>query len=139
MKRANYLVAGSFLALGVYLLVSGMLLPAGMGRAPGPGFFPELIGAVIVLLALSLFLETSRLKAAGFELGNPRAVAGAIGLTFLYLLLWGTGLFPLRTAVFLALLLRFLGQRWKASLSVAAILAAAVTLAFQFGLRVSLE
>jgi hypothetical protein len=61
------------------------------------------------------------------------------GLLFAYLLLWGTGLFALRTAVFLALLLRMLGQSWRTSAVVGLTLTAAIVLAFQYGLRVSLE
>jgi hypothetical protein len=53
--------------------------------------------------------------------------------------LWGSGLFALRSAVFLALFLRLLGETWKTSVAVSAVLAAGVTLAFQFGLRISLE
>ena len=68
-----------------------------------------------------------------------RTVLGVVGLLFLYLLLWGTGLFPVRTAVFLLVLLRFLGQPWRSGLTVSLSLTAVIVLAFQIGLRVSLE
>jgi hypothetical protein len=60
-------------------------------------------------------------------------------MLFLYLALWGTGLFPLRTAIFLALLLKFLGQEWRAAVSVSVALTVVATAAFQYGLNVSLE
>jgi hypothetical protein len=95
---------------------------------------------VTVLLAVGLLVQTARRREPGdFALANKGAVAGAIGLMFLYLLLWGTGWFAVRTAVFLTLLLRFLGQRWGTSVIVGVALTAAVVGAFQYGLRISLE
>jgi hypothetical protein len=138
--RSNLLVAAAFLLRGIYLAASAALLPAGIGGLPGPGFFPQVIGSVTVLLAVGLFVQTTRRREPGsFALANKGAVAGAIGLMFLYLLLWGTGWFAVRTAVFLTLLLRFLGQRWGTSVIVGVALTAAVVGAFQYGLRISLE
>jgi putative tricarboxylic transport membrane protein len=140
MSRSNLAVSAGFFLLGLYLVGSAFELPAGMGRLPGPGFFPAVLGAVIMLLAVALFVQTARRREqGGFELDNARGIAGAIGLVFLYLLLWGSGWFALRTAVFLALLLRFLGQRWTASVAVGLALTAVVVGAFQYGLRISLE
>jgi hypothetical protein len=140
MNRSNLVVAAAFLLLGIYLAASAAGLPAGVGRLPGPGFFPQLIGSVTILLAVSLLVQTARRRDPGaFALANKKTVAGAIGLTFLYLLLWGTGWFALKTAIFLALLLRFLGQRWGVSVLVSLVLTATVVGAFQYGLRITLE
>jgi hypothetical protein len=140
MNRSNLVVAAAFLLLGIYLAASAAGLPAGVGRLPGPGFFPQLIGSVTILLAVSLLVQTARRRDPGaFALANKKTVAGAIGLTFLYLLLWGTGWFALKTAVFLVLLLRFLGQRWGVSVLVSLVLTATVVGAFQYGLRITLE
>ena len=140
MSRKELVVGGSFLALGVALVASSYALPAGMGRLPGPGFFPRVIGGVITLLSLALLWQARRRG----ETESPapadlRTVLGVVGLLFLYLLLWGTGLFPVRTAVFLLVLLRFLGQPWRSGLTVSLSLTAVIVLAFQIGLRVSLE
>ena len=140
MNRANLILAALFLAFGLYLVVSASFLPAGSGRVPGPGFFPQTVGVVILVLAALLFVQAFReTDATKFVVENHLAIGGAIGLTFLFLSLWGTGLFALRTLVFLTLFLRFLGEQWRQSLTVAAVLTVAVTLAFQYGLRVSLE
>jgi putative tricarboxylic transport membrane protein len=140
MSRSNLAVGAAFLLLGLYLVGSAFELPAGMGRLPGPGFFPEVLGSVTIVLAVALLVQTGRRREpGGFELENIRGIAGAIGMVFLYLLLWGSGWFALRTAVFLALLLRFLGQRWTVSVVVGSVLTAVVVGAFQYGLRISLE
>ena len=142
MTRTNYTVAAAFALLGSYLIASSLSLPPGVGRLPGPGFFPRVIGAVIILLAGALFAQTLRtrtLPQGEWRIENGRAIAGAIGLVFVYLLLWGTGLFAVRTAVFLALFMRFMGQPWKQSIVVSLVLSAVVVAAFQYGLHVSLE
>ena len=142
MTRTNYTVAAAFALLGSYLIASSLSLPPGVGRLPGPGFFPRVIGAVIILLAGALFAQTLRTRTfpqGEWRIENGRAIAGAIGLVFVYLLLWGTGLFAVRTAVFLALFMRFMGQPWKQSIVVSLVLSAVVVAAFQYGLHVSLE
>ena len=146
MNRTNLVVAICFIALGGFLAASSAELPDGLGGLPGPGFFPQVIGIVVLLLAGLLLFQALRPRAADsageateFRLENRGALAAAAGLTFLYLALWGTGLFALRTVVFLALFLKFLGQRWKTSIAVAVVLTVTVTAAFQMGLGVSLE
>ena len=146
MNRTNLAVAICFIFLGGFLAATSSGLPEGLGGLPGPGFFPQVIGVVVLLLGVSLVVQTVRRDAAAageeeahFLIENRGAIAGAIGLTFLYLALWGTGLFALRTGVFLSLFLKFLGQSWKASIAVAVVLTVTVTAAFQMGLRVSLE
>ena len=139
MHRATLFAALFFLLLGGCLFLSASGLPRGSGSLPGAGFFPRMIGGLMVVLAAALLGKAVRSEGEAFSFEHRGAVAGVIGLIFGYLLLWGSGLFALRTAVFLALLLRFLGQSWKTSAAVAAVLTALVTLAFQWGLRVSLE
>ena len=140
MSRRELMVGLGFLARGLALVASSYALPPGMGRLPGPGFFPRVIGGVMVLLSLALLWRARRegdgQRTAAADL---RTVAGVAGLLFLYLLLWGTGLFPVRTAVFLLVMLRFLGQSWRSGLTVSLSLTAVIVLAFQIGLRVSLE
>ena len=131
------IVALSFLALGAALAISALLLPAGQGLLPGPGFFPGGIGLAMVLLSVALLFRPTR-EAPADDARMLRAVP-LLALTFGYLLLWGTGLFAVRTFVFLLLFLKIAGQNWRAAAFVAAFLAAAVVLAFQYGLRVSLE
>ena len=137
---ATRIAALAFLAFAAALGVASWALPEGVGAVPGPAFFPLAIAAAMAALAFALVLQpVPPAEAAAAGEGTSQLVAGAIGLLFVYLLLWGTGMFALRTVVFLALLLRWTGQSWRASAGVAAALTAVVVLAFQVGLRVSLE
>ena len=138
---ATRIVALAFLAFAAALAATSWALPEGAGAVPGPAFFPLAIAAAMAALSIALLFQHAP-GAAGetsTASGMSRRIAGAIGLLFLYLLLWGSGLFALRTAVFLCLLLRWTGQGWRSSAGVAATLTAVVVLAFQVGLRVSLE
>ncbi len=139
MNARDLIVAGFFLALAAALLVSSQGLPEGMGRVPGPGFFPQTIGAVMAVLGALLLVEAFRKRSSSAGLGDLRLVALAAGLTLAYLLAWGVGPFALRTVVFMTLFLRLVGQSWKSSVSVAAALTGFVALTFQTGLRVSFD
>ena len=140
MRRQNLAVAGVFLLLGLYLVLSAWQLPAGMGRLPGPGFFPAGIGgATLVLAGLLLVGSWHRTGAAGGTLANRRDLGLTVVLIVLYLLAWGWIPFAARSVIFVVVFLRLLGQGWRASATVAVVLTAAVVLAFQYGLRVNLN
>ncbi len=140
MRRDDAVAGGLFLALGLLLVGSGSGLPPGIGGLPGAGFFPQVIGGLMAGLAAVLALKPSREgPREAFTISNRRQVAGTLGLLLGYLCLWGTGFFAARTAVYLALTLRFLGQGWVPALGYSAALTAFVWLAFDMGLNVSLQ
>jgi hypothetical protein len=118
-----------FLILGLYLTASSLRLPS------EAGMFPRVLGALMALLALAALGDR---RPAG-PLENGRTIAATVGLTVLYLLLWGTGGFALKTLLYLLALLRLYGQAWPPAAGVALILTALVTLGFQLGLRLTLE
>ena len=140
MNRPDRIVAVAFAVLAGLLLFGSWLLPAGMGRLPGPGFFPGVIGAAMMALSVALVVRPSAAETAGSLLRGEMRTAGiAALLTFGYLALWGSGFFFLRTVLVLYVFLRILGEKPRAGISVALVLTAAVTLAFQYGLHVTLE
>ena len=140
MNRPDRIVAVAFAVLAGLLLFGSWLLPAGMGRLPGPGFFPGVIGAAMMALSVALVVRPSAAETAGSLLRGEMRTAGITALlTFGYLALWGSGFFFLRTVLFLYLFLRILGEKPRAGIAVALVLTAAVTLAFQYGLHVTLE
>ncbi len=137
MNRCDLVVSLLFLFLGAALLAGASSLPPGLGALPGPGFFPGVIGAAVAVLAAGLFASSVRGGGASFVVDNRRRLALTAGLLILYLLLWGVTPFALQTFVMLAVFLRMLGEPWRTSVLVSGVLAAAVTLAFQYGLRVN--
>ncbi len=140
MKRVDRITGGLFLGLGCALAASAAAFPAGIGGLPGAGFFPRVIGAFMAVLAAALLLRPDLRGGSSVSwTSNGQQVAGMLGLLFAYLCLWGTGFFVLRTAAYVAVTLRFLGQEWKWAGSYAAALTAFVWLAFDMGLNVTLE
>lgn len=139
MSRPDLVTGGLFAAFGVALVASGASFPPSAGGLPGAGFFPRIIGGVTVGLGCALVYQGRKGTTTGFELANPRQVLGTAALLMLYLLLWGSGFFVVRTLALLALTLRFLGQRWGPALGYSGALTAFVYLAFDAGLNVSLE
>lgn len=140
MSGPDRIVAVSFVILSGLLLFGASLLPEGIGRLPGPGFFPTSIGGVMLALSLALLARPAAAEAAGSLMrGDLRTAGVATLLTFAYLALWGTGFFFLRTVLFLFLFLRLLGEKPRTGAAVALALTAVVTAAFQYGLHVTLE
>lgn len=140
MSRPDRIVAAAFAVLAALLLFGSWLLPEGIGRLPGPGFFPMSIAGVMLALSLALLVRPAAAESGGSLLrGDLRLVAIASLITFAYLALWGTGFFFLRTVLFLYLFLRLLGEKPRAGIAVALVLTAVVTAAFQYGLHVALE
>jgi hypothetical protein len=140
MSRPDRIVAAAFAALAGLLILGSWMLPEGIGRLPGPGFFPANIAGVMLALSIALLVRPSSDKSAGSLLrGDMRLVSIASLITFAYLALWGTGFFFLRTVLYLYLFLRILGEKPRAGVAVAVALTAVVTLAFQYGLHVTLE
>ena len=138
MHRTTTAVALFFIFLGGYLVVTAMQLQTSSGSLPGAGFFPQVIGVLMILLATTLLWKGTSSEESEFQLENGGTVTGVVLLVFGYLLFWEMAPFALRTAIFLLLFLRFLGQSWKASVAVTAFLTTTVVIAFQVGLRVSL-
>lgn len=131
---ADLLVAGGFLLLGLYLLVSGSRLPS------GAGFFPVVLGVVITVLSVGLLVKNLRTTTVNtFTVGNSTVLISVILLIGAYLAFWGTGWFGLRTFVLLAVMMRVLRESWRTSILVSAVLTIGVTLAFKLGLHVSLN
>jgi len=137
MNRDRILGA-AFALVAVGFILGAEALPSGLGRLPGAGFFPFWIGAAMLALAAPLLFRKGE-PAAATPVGGWAQAGMVAGLTLLYLLLWGSGLFAVRTVLFLAILLKLLGESWRASVGVSATLTAVVVAAFQYGLRVNLE
>ncbi len=73
MKRINLISAIVFLSIGAGFSFEAMKLRTGSFKNPGPGLFPLIIGASIVILSLTLFLKTALEKSEPGEV-NIRPV-----------------------------------------------------------------
>ena len=127
-----------FAAVAVAFIFGAEALPPSLGNLPGAGFFPFWIGVAMLGLSIPLLFRAG-LPSAETSAGGWAQAGMVAGLTLVYLLLWGGGFFALRTVIFLAILLKLLGESWKSSVGVSATLTAVVVAAFQYGLRVNLE
>ena len=139
MNQKDLIVGTVFGVLAVGLAAAASGFPDPAGRAPGPAFFPYAVAAAMGALSLGVLFGAFRAQTQRSSDGDLKAVLGVCALTAVYLAMWGTGLFALRTAIFLALFLRLVGQSWRAGVSVSVALTAVAVLAFQIGLRVNLE
>lgn len=138
MNRSDLATASAFLLLGLLLLTSAAAFPPGVGGLPGPGFFPRVIGAVMVALAILLLALVWRGPGPAPGAAPLKPVLLTVLLLAGYLALWERVPFALRTLLFVALYLRLLGQSWRAAVQVALGLTLFVVTAFQYGLRVGL-
>jgi len=138
VNRSDLAVALLFLLLGLLLWSSASAFPPGVGGLPGPGFFPRVIGIVMLAPAVALLAQAWRRPGPASGAARAKPVLFTVVLLAAYLALWDRVPFALRTLLLLALYLRCLGQRWRTALQVAFVLTASVVAAFEYGLRVSL-
>jgi hypothetical protein len=133
---ADRIFALGFVVLGLGMVFYAHGFPPGMAGLPGPGFLPSVIGIATILLATALLLVPA---SSEFRPGNLRAVLMTLLLTMTYLGFWGAGTFVFRTALFLALLMRFLGEGWIRAVAAAVVLAGGIFAAFTYGLGLRLD
>jgi hypothetical protein len=133
-------LAAAFFALGLFVFIEASRLPAGLGLMPGPGFFPQLVSVLMMILAASVAAPAVfGTSVSPVTIQNKVTVWSILLLVFAYIALWGTGGFAVRTAVFLVILLKVLGERWVSAIVVAVAISAGIVLGFSYGLRLSLE
>lgn len=115
-------------------------------NAPGPGFFPTLIGGIFSLLSLALFLSASskgeqlreRPKICGEKKSRERVFFALLSLVFFLTFLNSLG-YILTTFLFLFSLLKLVGKRrWVSSILTAILVALGSYAIFKMGLGVSL-
>jgi hypothetical protein len=134
-----------FIAIGLFVLVSGLQLRLFDRYGPGAGMFPALIGGGLALAGLVWLLQLS-FGAAGRDLApidTDRAGLVRVGLTLAALLIFAA-LLPLlgfKLAMLLLLLAMLLGFKWEhVPLKIVLAIACSFGLhyVFEAGLRVPL-
>lgn len=130
------------LVIGVVTLWGAVRLSMGTLKHPGPGFFPFLLGVVLILFSIALVLEhwEKDEKPQPFWPARTwlRPLLGVASLTF-YALLADFGGFLITTFLFLVLWMAVIERlRWRTVLSISIATTAALYLIFSFFLEVPL-
>jgi putative tricarboxylic transport membrane protein len=115
-------------------------------NAPGPGFFPALIGGVFSLLSMALFITTFLAKDQPSEVRSfwkekkswRRVLLSLLSLVFYLISLNYLG-YRITTFLFILFLLKFVGKRrWGSSILIALLVSWGSYVVFKTGLGVSL-
>ena len=61
MKKGNFVVASLSLILGIAIIGISLTFPEGTNGVPGPGLFPILISAVLMVSAVILIIRTIKM------------------------------------------------------------------------------
>lgn len=154
MNIGSIVFAGLILAAGLVYETMAMNMPRGSLAYPGPGLFPMLVGACLIVTALGCLLQEivprmrskdaddSALAKEGSAAPEERNVAKTIQLTALmigYIFALKPLGFPLAICVFLVLAIRIFGyRRWLPTLAMAAVIAIISYIVFIVWLKVAL-
>jgi putative tricarboxylic transport membrane protein len=133
------------LCLGLVFLGGGVKMGLGPLNAPGPGFFPAVIGGVLSSLSVSLFVTAARRKGPSEkesfwkqEGSWVKIVPSLLSLVFYLAFLDFLG-YLLTTGLFILFLLKFVGKKgWGASILMAVIVSVGSYAMFRMGLGVLL-
>ena len=141
--RSGDLWAGICVAgLGAVGLVAALdiFVPTGLNDFLGPRVFPITISLMLIVLGAALAIRSAaRRQSEEADFGRRGTLLLLVVAVTVYVLLFGALGFLLATALFLAALFVYLGERkiWVAVV-VAAVIATAVTVGFASGLNVAL-
>lgn len=133
-------MAIGFGAFGVWFLRLSSHFPPSRSSAPGPGFFPELLAAVIVGLSVvqvvSVLLSNQQWERPRLDPGIGRVLL-MVGSIVAFLFLWKSLRFEIASLVFLLGLTTFFGRGLiRQNLLFSLILTGMIVALFRYGLRV---
>ncbi|HEX7271557.1 MAG TPA: tripartite tricarboxylate transporter TctB family protein [Casimicrobiaceae bacterium] len=124
-----------FIAFGLAALIIGSDYPLGAAARMGPGYFPRILGILLITLGGSLVLRALRLRGPRIELESPRPLLIVIGSVVLF------GLTAEKLGLVIASILLIVVSsaastefRWREALVSGVILAALSVAGFVWGL-----
>lgn len=143
MLRRDVVAAAVMLAVAAVAAVeSARLLPYGVVRAPGPGFFPWWTSVVLAILSLVLLGQALRQPIAqrfGEDPGRVVRVTGVLAVLAVYSLVLDVVGYPIATFLVVLFMLRVTEpHRWAVALGVAVLAAGGSYLVFATWLSVPL-
>lgn len=116
MKKWDAFVAALLVGLGLVTIYLSKDFPKEVSSAPGPGFYPTILGILLIILAILLvlnsFLKQSSQK-TNFWSKEARRVYFTFGLTVIYSILMYYVGFYLATVLFLVTTMLFMGVKKK--------------------------
>ena len=124
-----------FVAFGLAAIVIGAGYPLGAAARMGPGYFPRILGILLIVLGAALALRALRLQGTRITLESPRPLLIVIGSVVLFGLTA-----PTLGLVIASILLIFVSSaassefRWKEALVSGVVLAALSVAGFIWGL-----
>ena len=152
MRGYDLLFAGLVLAAGIVYEVMALWMPRGRIGQPGPGFFPVVVGAFLILTAAACLIQALVARRFADSAGEAAEDAAPVSstrqtrktwllLTFLVLYIFALQPlgFPIAILVFLLASIWVFGYRkWLPALGIAAALTAISYLTFIAWLKVPL-
>ncbi|HEU4371304.1 MAG TPA: tripartite tricarboxylate transporter TctB family protein [Methylomirabilota bacterium] len=145
MSRPDVWSAGALALLGLVMLVKAAELEIGPPTRPGPGFFPAVLAAALLLVALAIMTMAWRAPAVtpsaapASERTDPRKLLATLGAFVAYVTVFERLGFLVATVALLAFLLGTLGgYRWPVALGAAMGMAIGAYLVFDTWLQLRL-
>jgi putative tricarboxylic transport membrane protein len=152
VKTYDALFAGLFLAAGIVYEVMAFRMPMGRIGQPGPGYFPVIVGAVLILTAAACLVQALMAMRSGSPIsdgGNEEASAQGnrqtgktwllLGFLVLYVLALQPVGFPIALTVFLVASIQVFGfRKWLPTAGIAVALTVVSYLTFVMWLKVPL-
>ena len=144
MKAYETLFAGLVLAAGVVYEVTAWQMPRGRIGYPGPGYFPVIVGAVLILTGAACLIQALVVQRSSAEAPAPASrQTGRIWLLVSFLVLYAITVqpvgFPISLTLFLMASIWVFGYRkWLPALGIATALTVISYLTFVLWLKVPL-
>ena len=136
IRHPKDLAAGlMFMGFGVFDLVIASGYPLGTAARMGPGYFPRILGILLIIFGAILALRSLKLEGAPIRFGSPIPALIVLGAVVLF------GIIVPKTGLVIATLVLIMIAssaspefRWKEALISGAVLATLSVLGFVWGL-----
>ena len=124
-----------FMGFGIFSMIVAADYPMGTAARMGPGYFPRILGLLLILFGIILALRALRLEGGPIEFGSPVPAAIVLGSVVLFGVIVPYAGLVVATIV-LIVLSSFASSefRWKEALISGVILAAIAVGGFVWGL-----